>query len=103
MTVSNTINHLKSVAEKEGIKYEEEALSVIAEKADGGMRDASSIFDQAVSLGMGKKFTAVIEDLNVLDSENYFKIVENSLANKVSEVMLLLNDILGKGFDGGIW
>lgn len=102
MTVSNTINHLKSVAEKEGIKYEEEALSVIAEKADGGMRDALSIFDQAASFCMGDiTYQKVIEDLNVLDSENYFKIVENSLTNKVSEVMILLNDILGKGFDGG--
>ncbi len=102
MTVSNTINHLKRVAEKEGIKYEEEALSVIAEKADGGMRDALSIFDQAASFCMGNiTYKKVIEDLNVLDSENYFKIVECSLINKVSEIMLLLNNILGKGFDGG--
>ena len=102
MTVSNTINHLKDVAEKEGIKYEEEALSVIAEKADGGMRDALSIFDQAASFCQGNiTYQKVIEDLNVLDSENYFKIVEYSLDNKVSEIMLLLNNILGKGFDGG--
>lgn len=102
MTISNTINHLKSVAEKEGIKYEEEALSVIAEKADGGMRDALSIFDQAASFCQGDiTYQKVIEDLNVLDSENYFKIVEYSLTNKVSEIMLLLNNILGKGFDGG--
>lgn len=102
MTVSNTVNHLKRVAEKEGIKYEEEALSVIAEKADGGMRDALSIFDQAASFCMGNiTYKKVIEDLNVLDSENYFKIVECSLINKVNEIMLLLNNILGKGFDGG--
>ena len=102
MTVSNTVNHLKRVAEKEGIKYEEEALSIIAEKADGGMRDALSIFDQAASFCTGNiTYKKVIEDLNVLDSENYFKIVECSLINKVSEIMLLLNNILGKGFDGG--
>jgi DNA polymerase-3 subunit gamma/tau len=102
MTVSNTVNHLKRVAEKEGIKYEEEALSVIAEKADGGMRDALSIFDQAASFCTGNiTYKKVIEDLNVLDSENYFKIVECSLINKVNEIMLLLNNILGKGFDGG--
>ena len=102
MTVSNTVNHLKRVAEKEGIKYEEEALNVIAEKADGGMRDALSIFDQAASFCTGNiTYKKVIEDLNVLDSENYFKIVECSLINKVSEIMLLLNNILGKGFDGG--
>lgn len=102
MTVSNTVNHLKRVAEKEGIKYEEEALNVIAEKADGGMRDALSIFDQAASFCMGNiTYKKVIEDLNVLDSENYFKIVECSLINKVNEIMLLLNNILGKGFDGG--
>ena len=103
MTVQNTIEHLKGVAEKEGIKYEEEALAVIAEKADGGMRDALSIFDQAASFCQGNiTYQKVIEDLNVLDTENYFKFVELSLANKVPEVMVLLNDIIGKGFDGGL-
>ena len=102
MTVSNIINHLKMVAEKEGIGYEEEALSVIAEKADGGMRDALSIFDQAVSFCQGNiTYQKVIEDLNVLDSENYFSIVDLSLQNKVPEVMVLLNNVIGKGFDGG--
>ncbi len=103
MTVQNTIAHLKGVAEKEGIKYEEEALAVIAEKADGGMRDALSIFDQAVSFCQGNiTYQKVIEDLNVLDSENYFRIVDLSLQNKVSELMVLLNDIINKGFDGGL-
>lgn len=102
MTVPNTINHLKMVAEKEGIKYEEQALSVIAEKADGGMRDALSIFDQAASFCQGNiTYQKVIEDLNVLDSDNYFRIVDLALENKVSEMMLVLDDILGKGFDGG--
>ena len=103
MTVQNTIAHLKHVAEKEGIKYEESALAVIAEKADGGMRDALSIFDQAASFCQGDiTYQKVIEDLNVLDSENYFRIVELSLQNKVPEVMVLLNKIINNGFDGGL-
>jgi len=103
MTVGNTINHLKHVAEKEGITYEEQALAVIAEKADGGMRDALSIFDQAASFCQGNiTYQKVIEDLNVLDQENYFKIVDLSLENKVSDIMLLLNSIINKGFDGGL-
>ena len=102
MTVANTIAHLKSVADKEGIKYEEEALAVIAEKADGGMRDALSIFDQAASFCQGNiTYEKVIEDLNVLDSDNYFRIVDLSLQNKVSDIMLLLNGIISKGFDPG--
>ena len=102
MTVPNTINHLKMVAEKEGIQYEEQALAVIAEKADGGMRDALSIFDQAASFCQGNiTYQKVIEDLNVLDSDNYFRIVDLALENKVSEMMLVLDGILGKGFDGG--
>ena len=103
MTVANTIDHLKHVAEKEGISYEEEALAVIAEKADGGMRDALSIFDQAASFCQGNiTYQKVIEDLNVLDSEFYFRLVDYALENKVSESMVLLNDIIGKGFDGGL-
>ena len=102
MTVPNTINHMKMVAEKEGIKYEEQALAVIAEKADGGMRDALSIFDQAASFCQGDiTYKKVIEDLNVLDSDNYFRIVDLALENKVSEIMLVLDGILSKGFDGG--
>ena len=102
MTVPNIISHLKEVAEKEGIKYEEQALSVIAEKADGGMRDALSIFDQAASFSQGDiTYQKVIEDLNVLDEENYFNIVDMALENKVSDIMLLLNNVINKGFDGG--
>ena len=102
MTVPNTINHLKMVAEKEGIKYEEQALAIIAEKADGGMRDALSIFDQAASFCQGDiTYKKVIEDLNVLDSDNYFKTIDLALENKVSDMMLLLDSILNKGFDGG--
>ena len=103
MTVQNTIAHLKSVAEKEGIQYEEEALAVIAEKADGGMRDALSIFDQAASFCQGNiTYQKVIEDLNVLDSEYYFRIIDLSINNKVGDIMVLLNDVVNKGFDGGL-
>ena len=102
MTVGNTIAHLKTVADKEGITYEEEALAVIAEKADGGMRDALSIFDQAASFCQGNiTYQKVIEDLNVLDADNYFQIVDDALQNKVSDIMLLFNNVLKKGFDGG--
>lgn len=102
MTVPNIISHLKAVAEKEGIQYEEQALSIIAEKADGGMRDALSIFDQAASFSQGNiTYQKVIEDLNVLDMDNYFHIVDFALENKVSEIMVLLNNIINKGFDGG--
>lgn len=102
MNVQNTINHLKMVAEKEGITYENEALAVIAEKADGGMRDALSIFDQVASFCQGNiTYEKVIEDLNVLDSDNYFKIVDHSLKNEVTEIMLLLNKVISRGFDAG--
>lgn len=103
MSVAGTISHLKHVAAKEGIQYEDEALAVIAEKADGGMRDALSIFDQAVSFCQGNiTYRKVIEDLNVLDAENYFNIVELSVQNKVADIMLLLNSVMNKGFDGGL-
>ena len=102
MTVQATIDHLKKVAEKEGIAYEERALAVIAEKADGGMRDALSIFDQAASFCQGDiTYDKVIEDLNVLDADNYFRIVDLALENKVSDIMLLLNQLIAKGFDPG--
>ena len=102
ITVPGIINHLKMVAEKEGITYEEEALNVIAEKADGGMRDALSVFDQAASFCQGNiTYQKVIEDLNVLDSDNYFRIVDLCMENKVADVMVLLNNVLAKGFDGG--
>ena len=102
MAVNSTIDHLKMVAEKEGIGYEEEALAVIAEKADGGMRDALSIFDQAASFCQGNiTYEKVIEDLNVLDSDNYFRITDLALENKAADIMVLLNGVLAKGFDAG--
>ena len=102
MTVPNIVKQLKMVAEKEGITYEEEALNVIAEKADGGMRDALSVFDQAASFCQGDiTYQKVIEDLNVLDADNYFNIIDLCLENKTADVMVLLNNVINNGFDGG--
>lgn len=101
MTVPKIINHLEMVAKREGITYEEEALNVIAEKADGGMRDALSIFDQVTSFCQGHiTYQKVLQDLNVLDADNYFKIVDLALTNKVSDIMVLLDSIIARGFDG---
>ena len=102
MTVENTVAHLKTVAAKEGISYEEPALTLIAEKADGGMRYALSIFDQAASFCQGNiTYDKVLEDLNELDADNYFRMVDLAMDNKVTDLMLLLNTIIEKGFDGG--
>ena len=100
ITVADTIRHLQYVAGKEGITVSEEALNVVAQKADGGMRDALSIFDQLVSF-CGKEITyeQAIEVLNVLDTEYYFRLVDCALQNDVSQALLLFNNILNKGFD----
>lgn len=99
--VEDTVAHLAYVASKEGITAEPEALNVISLKADGGMRDALSIFDQVVSFTGGHiTYKSVIENLNVLDYEYYFKLTDFFLETKVSDALLLLNDILNKGFDG---
>ncbi len=101
MTVPGIVNQLKKVAAGEGVKYEDAALEVIAEKADGGMRDALSIFDQAASFCQGDiTYAKVIEDLNVLDADNYFNIIDLCLQNKTAELMALLDSIIRKGFDG---
>ena len=101
ISVEDTVNHLSYVASKEGITAEPEALNVIAMKADGGMRDALSIFDQVVSFTGGNiTYKSVIDNLNVLDYEYYFRLTDCFLENKVSDALLLFNDILNKGFDG---
>ena len=101
INVQDTVAHLQYVADKEGIRAEAEALNVIAQKADGGMRDALSIFDQVASFTNGNiTYQGVIENLNVLDYEYYFKLTDHFLDNKVSDAIVLLNDILKKGFDG---
>lgn len=102
ITIADTVAHLQNVAEKEGITVSEEALNVVAQKADGGMRDALSIFDQLVSF-CGKEITyeRTIEVLNVLDTEYYFRLTDMALRNDVSGALLLLNEVLQKGFDAG--
>ena len=100
INIQDTIAHLQYVAEKEGIQAEPEALNVIAQKADGGMRDALSIFDQVSSFTAGNiTYQRTIENLNVLDYEYYFRLVDHFLDNKVPDCMVLLNEILHKGFD----
>ena len=102
MTTKNTIDHLMYVAEKEGYTAEPEALALIAEKADGGMRDALSIFDQMVSFSGGNlTYENVCQNLNVLSQEYYFRLVDHFLAHQVPECLVLLNEVLQKGFDGG--
>ena len=101
ISVEDTVNHLSYVASTAGITAEPEALTVIAMKADGGMRDALSIFDQVVSFTGGNiTYKSVIDNLNVLDYEYYFRLTDCFLENKVSDALLLFNDILNKGFDG---
>ena len=100
MNVQDTVGHLQYVASKEGIQAEPEALNVIAQKADGGMRDALSIFDQVASFTGGNiTYQGVIQNLNVLDYEYYFRLTDFFLENKASDTMLLLNEVLRKGFD----
>lgn len=99
--IEDIVGRLNFVARSENISAEEEALHIIAQKADGAMRDALSIFDQIVSLS-GKKITYkdVIENLNVLDYEYYFKCIDAALIGDVSTVLLTFNEVLEKGFDG---
>ena len=102
MEVPETVAHLKHVAESEGIKYEEEALNVIARKADGGMRDALSIFDQVASFTNGNiTYAQTIENLNVLDYDYYFAVTDRLLEVDIPQVMLLLDKVLNKGFEAG--
>ena len=102
ITIIDTIHHLQYVAKQEGITVSEEALNVVAQKADGGMRDALSIFDQLVSFcGNTISYEQAIEVLNVLDTDYYFRLVNAALSNDVSSSLLLLNEVLQKGFDAG--
>ena len=101
ININDIVDYLEYVASQENVQVEKSALNVIAQKADGGMRDALSIFDQIVSYSQGNvTYHAVIENLNVLDYDYYFRLTDWALANKVGQSMLLLNEILSKGFDG---
>ncbi len=98
--ISDMTEHLADIASKEGIQAEIEALHVIAEKADGAMRDALSIFDQVVAFcGKNLTYSAVIENLNVLDYDNYFQLTDLAFSEDVPQSLLLFNTILNKGFD----
>jgi len=100
ITVADTVSHLQYVASKENVTVDLNGLNVIAQKSDGGMRDALSIFDQLVSFcGNNITYQGVIDNLNVLDYEYYFKLVEAFLQGDVSKSLLILNDVLNKGFD----
>ncbi len=100
ITVADTVSHLQYVAQSENVTVDVNGLNVIAQKSDGGMRDALSIFDQLVSFcGNNITYQGVIENLNVLDYEYYFKLVESFLIGDVSNSLLTLNDVLNKGFD----
>ena len=101
MGVDDIVNHLKNVAQQENITVEDAALNIIAQKADGGMRDALSIFDQVASFCSGNiTYQQTIENLNVLDYDYYFRLTDYFMEGKVTECMLTLNEILSKGFEG---
>ena len=99
--ISDIVDHLKNVAKQENITVEEDALHLIAQKADGGMRDALSIFDQIVSFsGNELTYEAVIHNLNILDYDYYFSLTDKILGDQLPDVLLVFNEILNKGFDG---
>ena len=100
--LSDIVEHLAKVAAKEGVTTEEAALHIIAQKADGGMRDALSLFDQMVSYTQGNvTYQGVIGSLNILDYDYYFRFTDLFLEHKISETMLLFDEVLHRGFDGG--
>jgi DNA polymerase-3 subunit gamma/tau len=100
ITIGDIVSHLKDIALKEGVTCEPDALNIIARKADGAMRDALSIFDRVVSFcGNNVTYSAVIEDLNVLDYEYYFRLTDALLAHNYMESYMIFDEILKKGFD----
>ncbi len=100
ITVNDIALHLEGIAKKENIAFESEALHIIAQKADGGLRDALSIFDQLVTYSnKNLTYQSVISSLNVLDSDYYFKATDFLLKKNIPEILLLLNEVIDKGFD----
>ena len=100
--ISDIVDHLRHVAEKENVEADEDALNIIAQKADGGMRDALSLFDQMVSYTQGHlTYKSVIDNLNILDYDYFFRFTDLFLENRTPECMMLFNEILQRGFDGG--
>lgn len=101
ITVSDTVKHLQYVAQQEGVTADVNGLNIVAQKSEGGMRDALSIFDQLVSFcGNNITYQGVIENLNVLDYEYYFRLIDGFLKGDVSQSLLIFNEILNNGFDG---
>jgi DNA polymerase-3 subunit gamma/tau len=101
---ADIISHLQSIAVKENVKAEHEALRIIAQKSDGCMRDALSLFDQMVSFTQGElTYSKVIDSLNVLDYEYYFRLTDFILEGKIPQALLLFNEVLAKGFEGNIF
>ena len=101
ITVADTVKHLQYVARQEGVTADINGLNIVAQKSEGGMRDALSIFDQLVSFcGNEITYQGVIENLNVLDYEYYFRLVDGFLKGDVSQSLLIFNEILNNGFDG---
>ncbi len=100
--IKHIAEHLREIAEKENVDYEDEALRLIATKADGALRDALSIFDLIITYSAGKKVTykETIDNLNILDYDYYFKVVDGLLAEDLSTTLLIFDEILKKGFDG---
>jgi len=99
--VEDTVQYLEHISKTENIAYELDALNIIAQKSDGGMRDALSIFDQIISFSENKiTYKGVIDNLNILDYEYYFRMVDAFLEKNISKALLLFDEILGKGFDG---
>ncbi|MBS1521216.1 MAG: DNA polymerase III subunit gamma/tau [Bacteroidetes bacterium] len=99
--VEDMANHLASIAKKENIQYEADGLHIIAQKADGGLRDALSMFDQIVSFSDGNvTYRTVIDNLNILDYDYYFNIIDGLLKEDTANTLLLFDEILSKGFDG---
>ncbi len=99
--VEDMASHLASIAKKEKISYEPDGLHIIAQKADGGLRDALSMFDQIVSFSDGNvTYRTVIDNLNILDYDYYFSIIDSLLKEDTAATLLLFDEILAKGFDG---
>ncbi len=98
--VEDTVKYLEHIAKNENVQYEPEALNIIAQKADGALRDALSIFDQVVSFSDNNiTYNKVIENLNVLDYHYYFRLTEDFLTNKVFDTLTIFDELLSKGFD----
>ena len=101
ISVADTVKHLQYVAQQEGVTADLNGLNIVAQKSEGGMRDALSIFDQLVSFcGNNITYQGVIDNLNVLDYEYYFRLVDGFLKGEVSQSLLIFNEILNNGFDG---